>query len=264
MSPRRLVLTLHSLYCCRREGRRGEDGQATVEGARVRGWVKNTAGRCGFRVKTRAESAVGWDAHLGLGGGDPVHDEAALRVVDEAEVLVGLVDGNDVCGREGGGVYGQPSGPSLFLSANDAMERRFAVLTHEAGGVALVDTSLAVNLDEALHEDGGHLLVGERVLQAVAQDEAQGKALAGLVGTGGGLGGEDAAQLVKHPVLGGIEPLEVLLGSARHCDGLEEGFVKVSDASVALMRSRIAHLGGSTRRGIPSFFLKALTMRKSA
>ena len=102
MSPRRLVLTLHSLYCCRREGRRGEDGQATVEGARVRGWVKNTAGRCGFRVKTRAESAVGWDAHLGLGGGDPVHDEAALRVVDEAEVLVGLVDRNDVCGREGG------------------------------------------------------------------------------------------------------------------------------------------------------------------
>ena len=46
------------------------------------------------------------------------------------------------------------------------MERRFAVLTHEAGGVALVDTSLAVNLDEALHEDGGHLLVGERVLDA--------------------------------------------------------------------------------------------------
>ena len=111
-----------------------------------------------------------------------MHDEAALRVVDEAEVLVGLVDGNDVCGREGDGVYGQPSGPSFFLSANDAMERRFAVLTHEAGGVALVDTSLAVNLDEALHEDGGHLLVGERVLQAVAQDEAQGKALAGLVG----------------------------------------------------------------------------------
>ena len=60
----------------------------------MRGWVKNTAGRCGFRVKTRAESAVGWDAHLGLGGGDPVHDEAALRVVDEAEVLVGLVDGS--------------------------------------------------------------------------------------------------------------------------------------------------------------------------
>lgn len=62
-------------------------------------------------------------------------------------------------------------------------------------------------------------LVGERVLQAVAQDEADGKALALLVGTGAGLRREDAAQLVKHPVLGGIEPLKVLLGSARHCGG---------------------------------------------
>ena len=129
-------------------------------------------------------------------------------------------------------------------------KRYFAVLTHEAGGVALVDTSLAVNLDEALHEDGGHLLVGERVLQAVAQDEAQGKALAGLVGTGGGLGGEDAAQLVKHPVLGGIEPLEVLLGSARHCEGLGEGFIEVSVVSSVDLRGRVAHPRVDPRRGI--------------
>jgi hypothetical protein len=142
----------------------------------------------------------------------------------------------------------------LFFSAKsrDGMggKRYFAVLTHEAGGVALVDTSLAVNLDEALHEDGGHLLVGERVLQAVAQDEAQGKALAGLVGTGGGLGGEDAAQLVKHPVLGGIEPLEVLLGSARHCEGLGEGFIEVSVVSSVDLRGRVAHPRGDPRRGI--------------
>jgi hypothetical protein len=39
------------------------------------------------------------------------------------------------------------------------------------------------------------------------------------VRTGAGLGREDAAQLVQHPVLGGIEPLQVLLGSARHCGG---------------------------------------------
>ena len=63
---------------------------------------------------------AGWDAHLGLGGGDPVHDEAALRVVDEAEVLVGLVDGNDVCWGKWDGVYGQPSGP-FFLPLNRAM-----------------------------------------------------------------------------------------------------------------------------------------------
>ena len=66
-------------------------------------------------------------------------------------------------------------------------------------------------------------LVGERVLQAVTKDEAEGKALALLVGTRAGLRREDAAQLVKHPVLGGIEPLEVLLGSARHCDEKGDG-----------------------------------------
>ena len=77
----------------------------------------------------------------------------------------------------------------LFFSAKsrDGMggKRYFAVLTHEAGGVALVDTSLAVNLDEALHEDGGHLLVGERVLQAVAQEHRERHALAELVRTYG-------------------------------------------------------------------------------
>ena len=36
-------------------------------------------------------------AYLSLKRGDPVHDEAALLVVDEAEVLVRLVDGHDVC-----------------------------------------------------------------------------------------------------------------------------------------------------------------------
>lgn len=59
-------------------------------------------------------------------------------------------------------------------------------------------------------------LVGERILEAVAEDEAEGQALALLVRAGAGLGGEDAAQLVQHPVLGGIQPLQVLLGSTRH------------------------------------------------
>mmetsp|Transcript_14841 Transcript_14841/g.63688 ORF Transcript_14841/g.63688 Transcript_14841/m.63688 type:complete len:278 (+) Transcript_14841:122-955(+) len=120
---------------------------------------------------------------LRLERGDAVHDEAPLRVVDDAEVLVGLVDGHDV---------------------------------HDAGGVALVAADLAVHLDQSLLEDGGHLLVRQRVLQAVAEDEAQGEALALLVRAGGGLRGEDAAELVEHPVARGIEPLEVLLGSARH------------------------------------------------
>ena len=123
---------------------------------------------------------------LGLQLRDAVHDEAALLVVDEPEVLVRLVDGHDV---------------------------------HEPGGVALVDPRLTVHLHEPLHQDRRHLLVRERVLEAVAEDEAQGEALALLVRARARLRGEDAAELVEHPVAGGIEPLEVLLRSARHCEG---------------------------------------------
>lgn len=57
---------------------------------------------------------------LGLLGLDAVHGEAALGIVDETEVLAGLLDGDDV---------------------------------HEAGGVGHVGADLAVNLDEALHQD---------------------------------------------------------------------------------------------------------------
>ena len=132
------------------------------------------------RVATRKKKPV--CTYLRLERGDAVHDEASLLVVDDAEVIVRLVDGHDV---------------------------------HDAGGIALVAADLAVHLDQSLLKDGGDLLVRQRVLQAVAEDEAQGEALALLVRAGGGLRGEDAAELVEHPVARGIEPLEVLLGSAR-------------------------------------------------
>ena len=105
-----LSLDLAQLVLLFKEGDRDKKGQQTVERG---GRIKHSCAS-GFRVKTRVEPMAGWDAHLGLGGGDPVHDEAALRVVDEAEVLVGLVDGNDVCWGKWDGVYGQPSGP-FFL-----------------------------------------------------------------------------------------------------------------------------------------------------
>jgi hypothetical protein len=43
---------------------------------------------------------------------------------------------------------------------------------------------LAIDLDEALHQDLLHLLAGKRVLETVTEDEHEGKALAELVGTG--------------------------------------------------------------------------------
>jgi len=71
---------------------------------------------------------------LCLLAGDAVDGEAALGVVDEAEVLAGLLDANNV---------------------------------HEAGRVGRVSTDLAVDLDQALHDDLLDLAAIEGVLQTV-------------------------------------------------------------------------------------------------
>ena len=66
-------------------------------------------------------------------------------------------------------------------------------LTHEASRVALVSAHLAVDGDEALHDDGHHFTVGQGVLEPVPQHHHQGQALPLLVGSGGGLGGLNTA-----------------------------------------------------------------------
>ena len=86
---------------------------------------------------------------------DAVDGEAALGVVDQAEVLARLLDRNDV---------------------------------HQARGEGGVGADLAVNLDEALHEDGIDLAGVERVLQTVTEENDQRQRVAELVGTGGCLG----------------------------------------------------------------------------
>lgn len=115
---------------------------------------------------------------LGLLGLDSVDGESALGVVDEAEVLASLLDGDDV---------------------------------HEARGVGGVGADLAVDLDQALHQDGLGLPVVEGILEAVSDEDDQRHAVAELVRTGRGLGSVGAGQLVKQPVRGGAEALLVLL-----------------------------------------------------
>jgi hypothetical protein len=115
---------------------------------------------------------------LGLLGLDSVDGEATLGVVDQAEVLASLLDGDDV---------------------------------HEAGGEGHVGANLAVNLDQSLHGDRLGLTVVERVLQTVAQEDDEGKAFSLLVGTGGRLGSVDTRKLVEKPVRGGAKALLVLL-----------------------------------------------------
>lgn len=61
---------------------------------------------------------------------DAVCHKAALGVIDQAEVLVGPVNLNDI---------------------------------HEAGRVRAVRPHFAVHLHQALHEDGNHLLACQRI-----------------------------------------------------------------------------------------------------
>ena len=85
----------------------------------------------------------------------PVDGKAALGVVDQAEVLAGLLDGDDI---------------------------------HQSRGEGGVSADLAVNLDETLHENGVDLASVERILQAVTEEDDEGEGVAELVRTGGGLG----------------------------------------------------------------------------
>lgn len=115
---------------------------------------------------------------LGLLGLDAVDGEASLGVVDKTEVLASLLDADDV---------------------------------HEASGVGQVGADLAVDLDQTLHQDGPGLAVVQGVLEAVADEDDQGQAVASLVGTSGGLGSVGSGQLVQEPVLGRTKALLVLL-----------------------------------------------------
>ena len=71
---------------------------------------------------------------FGLLSLDAVDGETALGIVDEAEVLAGLIDGDDV---------------------------------HEASGVGGVGADFGVDFDEALHQDGVGLAGVEGILQTI-------------------------------------------------------------------------------------------------
>ena len=59
-----------------------------------------------------------------------VDDEATLGVIEQAEVLIGFGDIDNI---------------------------------HEADGVGLISAHLTVDVDEAVHEDGDHLLTGQSI-----------------------------------------------------------------------------------------------------
>ena len=58
-------------------------------------------------------------------------------------------------------------------------------LTHETRGVGRVSPDLAVDLNQALHDNRQNLLAGQGILEAVAEEDGEGKRFAELVGAGG-------------------------------------------------------------------------------
>jgi hypothetical protein len=121
------------------------------------------------------------ELELGLICVDAVDVEATLSIIEETEVLSSLWDAHHI---------------------------------HESDGVASVSADLAIHGDEALSGDEEHLASSQGVLETVSQENDHRDALAVLVGTRGRLGRPDSGEFVQHPVVRGIQSLEMLLGSA--------------------------------------------------
>ena len=83
---------------------------------------------------------------------DLVHGETTLRVPQQSEVLVGLVDLDHI---------------------------------HETGGESHISSDLSVNSDQSLHNNHLGLVVGQGVLEPVTEEDDQRQGRSDLVGTSG-------------------------------------------------------------------------------
>lgn len=114
---------------------------------------------------------------------DSMDGKLALGVKDEAEVLVGLGDRHNV---------------------------------HVPSRVVDVSAHTAIDHNLTLLHDHLCLMVVESVFQTVAQENDEGHALAHLVGAARGTGSVNSGKLIKQPVLGSCETLQMLFGTTSH------------------------------------------------
>ena len=149
---------------------------------------------------------------FGLLGGDSVYGEAALGVVDEAEVLASLLDANDILEASWVGRVGA----DLLANTTVSVARGFLAIVMWR----VVSMYLAVDLDKTLHNNLLDLTAIEGVLQSVADEDDERHAVAQLVGTWRGLWRVGTGQLVEEPVRWRGQPLLVLLWTATHDCGL--------------------------------------------
>jgi len=87
---------------------------------------------------------------------------------------------------------------------------------HETSRVSLVSPNFAINKNMPLHQNSNDFTVCQSILQPVTDDKDQGQTLPRLVWSRRRLRRESTAKLVKHPMLGSIEPLQVLLQTSCH------------------------------------------------
>jgi len=107
-----------------------DDGVGVADGPAIGGVQVGHGVGAGLDLPDLAELV------LGLLGSDPVHGEPSLHVVDDAEVLAGLLNLDNI---------------------------------HKSGGELGISAGLAINLDEPLLEDSLDLLGVEGVLQTVPE-----------------------------------------------------------------------------------------------
>lgn len=137
--------------------------------------------------KVEADGVVGLDQGVGVADGatvvgDDIGDTllADQDLLDTAELVLGLLIGDAVDGEATLDVVDQTEVLASLLDADDV---------HETSGEGRVSADLVVDLDKTLHEDRLDLAAVQSILQAVAQEDDQGKTLASFVGTGAGLRG---------------------------------------------------------------------------
>lgn len=88
----------------------------------------------------------------GFLGGDAVNGESSLYVVEDSEVLAGLLDGDNICGDKNDASVG------CNFTANIIVAR-----THEPGRVGVIGANFVIDLDQTLLDDFGDLSSVESV-----------------------------------------------------------------------------------------------------
>jgi hypothetical protein len=140
---------------------------------------------------------------MGDGNGDLVIGN--VNLIDTAELVLGLLTVDAVQDKASFCVEQETEAIATLLELNDV---------HESGREIVVGSDLSVNLDTPFHTDLHALLIGEGILQPLSEHDANGEALTQFVWSLGRPGGKHTAHFAQIPMLGGIEPLKVLLRSA--------------------------------------------------